>query len=128
LRDIRRQGKRLVESLEAVPDMVAANEVPELAKSTDEISALPPAAVKEEALQPFTYLWLRALSGSIVGVPRFWSRYADPAAPSWCGVGACSDPSISSIESAKHEGPGILEHYPIEQTMIQSAFCLVLQG
>ena len=58
LRDIRRQGKRLVESLEAVPDLVAQHEVPELVKGTDEVSAVPAPPTGETALQPFTYLWL----------------------------------------------------------------------
>ncbi len=58
LRDIRRQGRRLIEALESVPDVVmeAPPTMPELATMTGEVSAVEP----EPAVtaQPFTYLWL----------------------------------------------------------------------
>jgi CheY-like chemotaxis protein/REP element-mobilizing transposase RayT len=60
LRDIRRQGKRLMEALEAVPEITlddAGVAMPELATATDELPVV--AEAEEEATrQPFTYLWL----------------------------------------------------------------------
>jgi hypothetical protein len=60
LRDIRRQGRRLIEALESVPDVTPdtpAAAVPDVATMTGEMSAVEPAAAVE-TIQPFTYLWL----------------------------------------------------------------------
>lgn len=59
LRDIRRQGRRLMEALESVPEVAPEappQTMPEVATMTGEVSAVEPEPVL--ALQPFTYLWL----------------------------------------------------------------------
>jgi hypothetical protein len=60
LRDIRRQGKRLLDALEAVPDLLDESEIPELATIPEPVpsTTLTPAQVDDETFQPFTYLWL----------------------------------------------------------------------
>jgi DNA-binding NarL/FixJ family response regulator len=61
LRDIRRQGRRLMEALESVPEAVAEappESLPELAMMTGEVPAVEPAVAAAVTMQPFTYLWL----------------------------------------------------------------------
>lgn len=58
LRDIRRQGRRLQEALESVPEVQMPEQtesLPEVATMTGEVPAVEPVAV---TVQPFTYLWL----------------------------------------------------------------------
>lgn len=61
LRDIRRQGRRLSEALESVPETLTESDperLPEVAAMTGEVSAVPLEAPEPVTLQPFTYLWL----------------------------------------------------------------------
>jgi hypothetical protein len=66
LRDIRRQGRRLQEALESVPDIqlpMPPETMPEVATMTGEVPAVEPVAVAV-TVQPFTYLWLLRDSAS----------------------------------------------------------------
>jgi hypothetical protein len=59
LRDIRRQGRRLIEALETVPETLAGEapeSLPEVATMTGEMAAVEPET--PVTMQPFTYLWL----------------------------------------------------------------------
>ncbi|MBZ0301413.1 MAG: hypothetical protein K8J31_16820, partial [Anaerolineae bacterium] len=61
LRDIRRQGRRLIEALESVPEDVLQEEtetLPELATMTGEMPAVESVRTEPEVVQPFTYLWV----------------------------------------------------------------------
>jgi CheY-like chemotaxis protein len=60
LRDIRRQGRRLMEALESVPEVPTPAQpetLPDVATMTGEVPAVEPVAAAV-TVQPFTYLWL----------------------------------------------------------------------